>query len=92
MASTGTPAPAQTNPDADRPGDLADVIESWVGHRAGEDQEWMGHRDYSTTLIYAHYQPGEQEADLVERAFEGHKRGTKSSQRHSIQSNSKQLR
>ena len=32
-------------------------------------QEWMGHRDFKTTLIYADYMPGAQEADLVERAF-----------------------
>jgi integrase len=30
-------------------------------------QEWMGHRDIKTTLVYADYQPSEQEA--VERAF-----------------------
>jgi len=34
-------------------------------------QEWMGHRDFKTTLIYADYQPSEREAELVERAFEG---------------------
>jgi integrase len=32
-------------------------------------QEWMGHRDFKTTLIYADYMPGAQEADLVDRAF-----------------------
>lgn len=32
-------------------------------------QEWMGHRDFKTTLIYADYQPSEHESDLVERAF-----------------------
>lgn len=32
-------------------------------------QEWMGHRDFKTTLIYADYQPSEHEAELVERAF-----------------------
>lgn len=32
-------------------------------------QEWMGHRDFKTTLIYADYQPAEREAELVERAF-----------------------
>lgn len=32
-------------------------------------QEWMGHRDYKTTLIYADYSPGEQEAQMVNRAF-----------------------
>ena len=40
-------------------------------------QEWMGHRDFKTTLlIYAEYQPGSREAELVERAFgRGAKRG-----------------
>jgi integrase len=33
-------------------------------------QEWMGHRDYKTTLIYADYMPDDRrEAELVERAF-----------------------
>jgi len=32
-------------------------------------QEWMGHRDFKTTLIYADYQPGEQEAKTLDRAF-----------------------
>jgi integrase len=33
-------------------------------------QEWLGHRDYKTVLIYADYQPDDRrEADLVERAF-----------------------
>ena len=32
-------------------------------------QGWMGHRDFKTTLIYADYLPGAQEADLVDRAF-----------------------
>ncbi|MEO8966683.1 MAG: site-specific integrase [Solirubrobacteraceae bacterium] len=31
-------------------------------------QHWMGHAD-STTQIYAHYQPSDQEADAVDRAF-----------------------
>lgn len=35
-------------------------------------QEWMGHRDLSTTQIYADYQPDDrQEAALVEAAFAG---------------------
>jgi integrase len=34
-------------------------------------QEWMGHRDFKTTLIYADYQPSAGEAELVERAFGG---------------------
>jgi integrase len=32
-------------------------------------QEWMGHRDLKTTLIYADYQPDAREAQMVERAF-----------------------
>jgi integrase len=32
-------------------------------------QEWMGHRDFKTTLIYADYQPSEREAEFIERAF-----------------------
>lgn len=34
-------------------------------------QEWMGHRDFKTTLIYADYMPSEREADLVDLAFRG---------------------
>jgi integrase len=32
-------------------------------------QEWLGHRDFSTTLIYADYAPGAHEADMIARAF-----------------------
>ncbi len=32
-------------------------------------QEWMGHRDFKTTLIYADYAPAANEADLVNAAF-----------------------
>jgi hypothetical protein len=32
-------------------------------------QEWMGHRDFKTTLIYADYAPAAYEADLVNAAF-----------------------
>ena len=32
-------------------------------------QEWMGHRDFKTTLIYADYAPSADEAELLERAF-----------------------
>jgi integrase len=32
-------------------------------------QHWMGHADSKTTQIYAHYQPSEQEAEAVDRAF-----------------------
>jgi integrase len=44
-------------------------------------QEWMGHRDFKTTLIYADYQPDDRrEADLVERAFRGPNSGPKLSE------------
>jgi hypothetical protein len=32
-------------------------------------QEWMGHRDLRTTLIYADYAPAAHEVDLVNGAF-----------------------
>jgi hypothetical protein len=32
-------------------------------------QEWMGHRDYKTTLIYADYAPATNEVGLVNAAF-----------------------
>jgi hypothetical protein len=32
-------------------------------------QEWMGHRDFKTTLIYADYAPAANEAELVDAAF-----------------------
>ena len=32
-------------------------------------QEWMGHRDYKTTPIYADYQPDDRGGRAVERAF-----------------------
>src|SRR5437763_11445850 len=32
-------------------------------------QHWMRHADSKTTQIYAHYQPSDQEADAVDRAF-----------------------
>jgi integrase len=32
-------------------------------------QEWMGHRDLSTTQIYADYAPSEREVEYVDRAF-----------------------
>jgi hypothetical protein len=32
-------------------------------------QEWMGHADHATTLIYADYSPGGHELDMIERAF-----------------------
>jgi integrase len=32
-------------------------------------QEWMGHRDFKTTLIYADYAPRSEERQMMERAF-----------------------
>jgi integrase len=32
-------------------------------------QEWMAHRDFKTTLVYADYQPAAEEAALIEKAF-----------------------
>ena len=32
-------------------------------------QEWMGHRDFATTLVYADYAPSEHEVEWIERAF-----------------------
>jgi integrase len=49
-------------------------------------QEWMGHRDFSTTLVYADYAPNAREAQLVEAAFKrpedprGTSRGTRLSE------------
>lgn len=34
-------------------------------------QEWMGHRNYKSTLIYADYAPLAHERELVEKAFGG---------------------
>jgi integrase len=47
-------------------------------------QEWMGHRDFKTTLIYADYAPSAGESELIERAFAaGTNPGTKLSTRES---------
>jgi integrase len=34
-------------------------------------QEWMGHADIKTTLIYTHYAPSENEVSMVNQAFGG---------------------
>jgi hypothetical protein len=34
-------------------------------------QEWMGHADIKTTLIYAHYAPNPNEVAMVNAAFAG---------------------
>jgi hypothetical protein len=31
--------------------------------------EWMGHADIQTTMIYAHYYPSEDEADMLDQAL-----------------------
>ena len=44
-------------------------------------QEWMGHRNFATTLIYADYSPSAKEAELIEVAFGGgHQSGHQSEQ------------
>jgi integrase len=43
-------------------------------------QEWMGHRDFKTTLIYADYSPSAHEGEMVEAAFRGPIRGPKLSE------------
>jgi len=56
-------------------------------------QEWMGHRDFKTTLIYADYAPGEHEVDLVNDAFSPDRSGTNPGTNLSpTQTNSDQLR
>jgi len=35
-------------------------------------QEWMGHRDITTTQRYADYAPSEHEGEMVEAAFRRH--------------------
>lgn len=37
-------------------------------------QEWLGHRNLSTTERYADYAPNAHEAELVEAAFAGARR------------------
>ena len=56
-------------------------------------QEWMGHRDYKTTAIYADYQPDDRrEAEMVEAAFEaGHNSGHKLSETDSNSEHPKPL-
>jgi Phage integrase family len=34
-------------------------------------KEWLGHRDFATTLVCADYPPSSREADLVDEAFSG---------------------
>jgi integrase len=51
-------------------------------------QEWLGHRDIKTTMIYADYQASEHEHELVERAFAGTNSGTNLSE---SEHNSQQL-
>jgi integrase len=35
-------------------------------------QEWMGHADIQTTMRYLHYEPREEDAQLVAEAFRVH--------------------
>ena len=32
-------------------------------------QDWTGHRDFATTLVYADYAPSEHEADMIDAAW-----------------------
>jgi hypothetical protein len=60
-----------------------------VGVPMRDLQEWMGHADFKTTLIYADYSPDERrERELIGRAFEdpdglGSKLGSKLSETES---------
>ncbi len=38
-------------------------------HAYKQVQEWMGHRDIKTTMIYADYAPSEHESAMVDAAF-----------------------
>jgi integrase len=44
------------------------VPASGVALRA--NQHWMGYADAKTTQVYAHYQPSDAEAEVVDAAFE----------------------
>lgn len=39
-------------------------------------QEWMGHDDIKTTMIYAHYMPADNEADMLGQAMSGIRLGS----------------
>jgi integrase len=58
-----------------RPVRLHDLRHTFATRAAGAGvpmrtlQEWLGHRDFATTLRYADYQPGGREAALLEAAF-----------------------
>lgn len=43
-------------------------------------QEWMGHRDFKTTLIYADYAPGAKEAAWIDAAFKSELAGEPSAE------------
>jgi hypothetical protein len=49
--------------------------------------EWMGHADIQTTMIYAHYYPSEDEADMLDQALgnvldKGAQKGAQSAHSH----------
>ena len=55
-------------------------------------QEWMGHRDISTTERYADYAPSQHEAELMERAWRrGSNRGSNLSESAVTQDPEKRL-
>ena len=56
-------------------------------------QEWMGHADFATTLIYADYSPDDRlERELIDRAFSGSKLGSKLSETESNSENRNRAR
>jgi integrase len=42
-------------------------------------QAWMGHADIKTTMVYTHYAPGENEAELVSGVFDARTVGRRQS-------------
>ena len=48
----------------DQLNDLSDARPSWMAGEGADAtlQEWMGHRDFRTTLIHADYAPGDDES------------------------------
>ncbi len=55
-------------------------------------QEWMGHRDYRTTLIYADYEPGDEESGLVDAAFSAESPAQKERPRSRVKQRMSRLR
>jgi hypothetical protein len=58
------------------PSSALHVLEAQFRYRDGRSRradadvlEWLGHRDFATTLIYSDYAPSEHEREWVEAAF-----------------------